>query len=282
MPHGPRLSVEEFKERKARKAARGALPRPKRGRVPRWWTVGNSKLGMKVGNLNLVAGTGELGTCPGASGWCNTHCYAKRGWYVRKTLRLRRERNVTNLRAPGGLERFIREMNEDLTRYRLGFFRIHGSGDFFSPAYVLAWARIALANPRVRFLAYTHSWRVREEDHPLMRESLEAFRALPNVVLFASTDPDTEAAGEKPPQGWRVAAAGSTSTKGLPCPFYAKDRFGRQVQESFLSCGYCWKPVPPTSATFGNVLFHIHDNRPNGQRRPNPTAPIAPPAMATT
>ena len=278
MPHGPRLSQEEFKQRQARKARRAALARPRRGWRPRWWTVGNSKLGMRVGNVNLVAGTGPLGTCPGASGWCDTHCYAKGGWYVRSTLRQRRERNVTNLREPGGLARFVQEMNEDLKHYGLQFFRLHASGDFFSPAYVLAWVSIALANPNVRFLAYTHSWRVQGLEGAIMRDALEMFRAIPNVALFASTDPDTEAAGEEPPLGWRVAAAGPTRTKGLPCPYYAKDRSGRQVQPNCLACGYCWKKVPPTSATFGNVLFPIHDNR--RQRRQSVAPPPARPALA--
>jgi hypothetical protein len=271
------LSRDEFERRQRRKTDQRALVRPKRGWRPRWWTTGNSKLGARVGNLNLVAGKGELGTCPGATGWCDKHCYAKGGWYVRKALRQKRENNVRALRANGGLERFVREMNEDLKRYRLPFFRLHGSGDFWSREYCAAWREIALANPHIRFLAYSHSWRIHEWYEAIKELLLD----LPNFVVLASTDPDTEGR-EAPPLGWRVAAAGPTSIKGLPCPYYAKDRFGRQVQPNCLRCGYCWKPVPPTSATFGNVLFPINDNRPNGRRRTSEANLPAVAALAPT
>ena len=227
------------------------LPPPTTPTRP-WLTLGNRKLG-KIPKFSLLPGDPdevEGGTCPGATPWCSTHCYAKRGRQRFPSVVARYESNHARLQEPGGLDAFVREVGRELREHVAAACRIHDAGDFHSVAYTEAWARIARASPHVSFCAYTRSWRV-----PGLRASLERLRRLPNVHLFASVDPSTRQA---PPKGWRVAYIEGMRGKGLPCPEQAKDRFGRQVQSSCASCGYCYRNVPPTSATLGNVVFTPH------------------------
>lgn len=73
-------------------------------------------------------------------------------------------------------------------------FRIHVSGDFHRIDYIRAWIRICRSFPQTRFWGYTRSWAV-----PELAGNLAELRDIPNVQLFASTDPDMPL----PPRGWQ-------------------------------------------------------------------------------
>ncbi|MBK6407894.1 MAG: hypothetical protein IPF66_24500 [Holophagales bacterium] len=51
-------------------------------------------------------------------------------------------------------------------------FRLHDSGDFFSPPYVDAWYDIAFALPEVSFWAPTRSWAITARSAPTTIRSL--------------------------------------------------------------------------------------------------------------
>jgi len=63
--------------------------------------------------------------------------------------------------------------------------RVHSSGDFYSPSYLMAWQRIARAVDGVAILvAYTRTWR-----KPSYHAALAYLACEPNFYLQASVDP---------------------------------------------------------------------------------------------
>jgi hypothetical protein len=74
------------------------------------------------------------------------------------------------------------------------YFRVHDSGDLFSPAYVRMWIRVCLNLPDVRFWFPTRSWNVDKPGLPLLRRAvlqrtaaaLVELAALPNVAVRPS------------------------------------------------------------------------------------------------
>lgn len=157
---------------------------------------GNSKLGFGVTTYSRISGDPTTrhvsgmgldtlahpeGTCPGATKECSAICYATR--------------------ITGDLIEYVYRRNggpdvppiPDETQ----ILRIHVSGDFDSPVYIVNWIKRLRDRPDVTCWAYTRSWRV-----PELLPFLEVLRALPNVQLFASMDPSCE---DVPPDGWRRA-----------------------------------------------------------------------------
>ncbi|MFC1601660.1 hypothetical protein ACFL34_04860 [Candidatus Sumerlaeota bacterium] len=189
----------------------------------------NAKLG-GVFNFSLPSHK----TCPGASPWCLTHCYARRLEQLRPTCRRAYEANLTLAQDQ---QEFRRVMIGVLPRI-LECFRIHVSGDFFDAQYVRCWTEVCAAFPRTRFWAYTRSWAV-----PELSNALAELRDAPNVQLIASTDRDMAL----PSAGWRVAfVRGDPRADGRPC----SAQTGRH--ESCLACGYCFRQDA------GNVVFTVH------------------------
>jgi hypothetical protein len=197
--------------------------------VPLCLALGNQKVG-RVWTFSLPS----LVTCPGASPWCREHCYARRLERFRTNCRQAYLRNLTLSQEPDHLvNKVLASLPEDAKHMR-----IHVGGDFYSAAYIRAWITICEARPHTRFGAYTRSWVV-----PELLPSLEQLRALPNVELFASTDPDMSL----PPEGWRIAfIADDPRAKGLVCPHQ------QGLLPSCLTCGYCLRSRP------GNVIFNVH------------------------
>ena len=140
-------------------------------------------------------------TCPGATHWCRTFCYAKKNrmempnvmsayasnlvWYLElgpDKFAEKLERALRKLEATGKYEKIL---------------RVHVAGDFFEKDYIEMWRHIAERMPDWRFYTYTRSWRV-----PELLPHLEKLRRLPNFIVYASTDPDTG----PPPPGWLEAS----------------------------------------------------------------------------
>jgi hypothetical protein len=173
-------------------------------------------------------------TCPGASSWCLTHCYAARYETIRPSCQTAYQNNLSLVRD---IPRFTHTMIGILPRIMRNF-RLHVSGDFDSALYVTAWQQICRAFPQTRFWGYTRSWVV-----PEMREALERLRDLPNMQLIASTD----ATMPLPPEGWRVAfVLTDPRARGMFCNSQAGE------EDSCLACGYCF------DRDKGNVIFKVH------------------------
>jgi hypothetical protein len=179
---------------------------------------GNAKLGKgahAIGNINRMPGV----TCPGATSWCASICYAKKGFYP-----FQYHRYANTLELP-----------EHPTRY----VRIHAAGDFDTVEYIAEITSYVESHPETKFWAYTRSWSI-----PELLSSLEILRALPNMQLFASVDQSTIG---KPPSEWRVAyVSGTPGESGPVC----MEMTG--AKQDCFSCGYCFK------GRRGNVIFKVH------------------------
>ena len=197
--------------------------------VPLCLPLGNSKVG-RVWTFSLPS----FVTCPGASAWCRQHCYAARLERLRPNCRLAYVRNLALSLEP---DKFVTHVLNSLPE-DAPLVRIHVGGDYYSEEYALSWSRICRARTSSQFWAYTRSWTATS-----LRPALEQLRALENLQVFASVDPEMQL----PPNGWRVAFLDiDARASGMPC---------RQQQgqvESCLECGYCFRP------NGGNVVFKVH------------------------
>ena len=121
--------------------------------------------------------------------------------------------------------------------------RIHVSGDFDTPSYILTWIGLCDFHPSVLFFAYTRSWRV-----PELLPFLETLESLPNVQLFASMDESTP---ESPPNGWRVAwVRDGVELEGYENILLCPEEVG--LKPNCEACGYCFR------GKRGDVVFPIH------------------------
>src|SRR5215831_15884993 len=82
-------------------------------------------------------------------------CYADKGMYtqypnVKKAQRARFSWVRECLKTEAGTDTFVRTMVEVITRAGQPYFRVHDSGDLFSPAYTWAWLRIVQSLPGVK------------------------------------------------------------------------------------------------------------------------------------
>jgi len=191
--------------------------------------LGNRKVG-RVYTFSLPT----LESCPGASDWCRTHCYAHRYEKFRPNVREAYARNWRISQKPDVL------VNHVLNALPLfaGHMRIHVAGDFFSKGYIEAWKLICQLRPHTQFWAYTRSWVI-----PELRDALEELRALPNLELFASVDADMP----NPPENWRAAYIQTDPrASGITCP-HQEDKVA-----SCLDCGYCFRKGK------GDVIFKPH------------------------
>jgi hypothetical protein len=106
--------------------------------------------------------------CPG--------CYAKKAEVRFKAVKVSRADNLYQSQAPD----FTYYMDKEIKKSKVGKFRIHESGDFYSQDYMAKWKRVAEANPTVQFYAYTK----REQDF-----NFAELKALPNMNIINSITP---------------------------------------------------------------------------------------------
>ncbi len=197
--------------------------------------LNSPKLGPGIHSFSRLPSR-NAGTCPGATRYCESVCYAKR---VRAT-----SKPVWAMWGANSKHDAIVPPPPDDAE----IVRFHVSGDFDSIHYIRQWVNIVRDRSGVQFFGYTRSWRV-----PVLVAALEVLRDEPNVVLFASTDP-----GMDGPEGWREASiddsgetpeALSGKTDGVPW-LYCPEETG--AKDNCADCGYCF------NAQFGDVMFSEH------------------------
>ena len=212
-------------------------------------------------------------SCPRANGsicygndGCNDGCYAyERGFYkmdnVKRTQQARFDWTRESLRSAAGIALWIATMIQAIlwaTSKKEKVFRIHDSGDFFSPAYIRMWFEVCRQLPEVQFWAPTRVWqqptsndrvnglkafKIVGQDDAFMSELLK-LAALPNVTIRPSALNFDDAPPSVP-----GLHAGSGASKadfvGYECP--------AQAQENNCgACRVCWseKTLP--------VTYHKH------------------------
>lgn len=108
---------------------------------------GNSKLKLDgIASFNIP----PVSTCP-ARGVCEKYCYATQG---QQWMASGYKRRVAAFKATLS-DDFIDIMVAHLKSERVKVLRVHDSGDFYSPQYMLKWYEIARQLPNVQFYAYT-------------------------------------------------------------------------------------------------------------------------------
>jgi Gene product 88 len=129
--------------------------------------------------------------CPRANGTICDSCYAERGCYqYRSTVNAQDVRfNWTRecMRTPEGRETWISTMVDAISGQE--YFRVHNSGDMYSPAYAECWYQICQRLPDTRFWIPTRAWQQPSGPLSLFDPLLHVLRKLallPNVSVRPS------------------------------------------------------------------------------------------------
>ena len=147
---------------------------------------GNSKLGRAIHVWSIPA----VDTCPGSTAVCRKLCYATRHRFRFDSVRRRLAWNRQQCDRPD----FVERMTAEIRSSGVLVLRIHVAGDFYDAEYVRKWSAIVKYSPRVRFYAYTRSWRIESINSALV--DLAASRA---VRLWYSIDAETGIPSHVPP-----------------------------------------------------------------------------------
>lgn len=158
-------------------------------------------------------------------------CYAGRGNYATPIVQgaqMNRFNWIRGLmKTEAGRTEFVdtmvRAIRETVDATGEPYFRIHDSGDFFSPAYTRCWVRIVDALPEIKFWAPTRSWQA-----PWLPE-LVALAQRPNT----SIRPSALYFGDAPPVVPGLDAGTSAAKVGYNCPAHAQKNECRD-------CRQCW------------------------------------------
>ena len=175
-------------------------------------------------------------------------CYAGKGRYLMyKSMSLGQVAKLAWVRKTLRSGTFVRRMaeaisslhdekiEETLARKLVSnkYFRIHDSGDFFSPEYYKAWVEVCYAVPSVKFWAPTRLWVYQK-----YRDLFENYPPPANLTLR----PSALFTGAEAPR-IRGLAGGSTSVDGrMPdpvwnCPAYEGDE---EKSCAAAGCRMCW------------------------------------------
>lgn len=195
-----------------------------------------TKMPCKSWNLPAVR------SCPsmviGPNSICGA-CYAQKGNYtlpvVQKAMEARFQWAINASIHPDIGNEFVsilifaikQEADEQIANgAKHAYFRVHDSGDLFSPAYTDLWTRICGHLPDVHFWFPTRQW-ISKNVH--MISALQKLSALPNV----SVRPSALHFEASPPMIEGMAAGTSASTNEYTCP-------ASQQGNKCRTCRKCW------------------------------------------
>ncbi len=224
----------------------GSVPFP--GLHPRSKTPMKSQPGLLTNTSKMPCPSWGLPAgkaCPGAKYGAGTicgSCYAAKGNYgvpmVRHAQQERFRWTLALMKSSAGQDAFVAYMSKAIDTIGLPYFRVHDSGDLFSPAYARCWARIAANLSHIRFWFPTRSYRIAN-----LLPSIQELASLPNVTVRPSALMLDAPAPEIP---GLAAGSGATHSKAdATCPAY------RQAGKC-LDCRSCWdRPTVP-------VLYPLH------------------------
>lgn len=185
------------------------------------WEVANRRWKPDVQN---AFGLPPIVTCPGSTPACEAVCYAARTPYPSAHRLL--AHNYDTLREAGTVVAMVDLLDAMVATYRRQAykrapdepmaFRIHWSGDYFSPDYVKAWVRVIRANPDITFWSYTRT--------------LEAWALGPlsepaNHTLYLSCDVDNI-----------DAVYHAAETYGLPVAMMSVDAPDKRGEKRYVPC----------------------------------------------
>jgi len=195
-------------------------------------------------------------SCPGATSFCQSICYAGKLEKLYPSFRDLVVRNWEMLKGASTSEMFVL-LDEMIIDFRAECdkwnapkkFRIHADGDFFNMEYVMAWATVIQLNPDIQFWAYTRSDFAAEYLHNA---------EFSNLGLYFSGDPvNVETAKTMESNGINVAYVATTfdeakdAFSGPRCP--EQNGALPLIDEKGGACVTCGKCVFGR----GNILFSV-------------------------
>lgn len=146
----------------------------------------NGKTAVIASSFGLPAG--KEFSCPGATPFCNSICYAGKLEKIYKGVRnvllsnWNQLQNVTFSEMVELLDRMITDFEAECDKRGADkAFRIHWDGDFFSNDYTIAWREVINLHPDTHFWVYT-----RVKDAAMMLHNAN----LSNLSLYFSADRD--------------------------------------------------------------------------------------------
>src|SRR4051812_39251674 len=223
---------------------------PKRQRIPRIYVPGTTTLlltearKMPCPSWSLPARVSCPFSTKGPDAICGS-CYADKGSYTMypnvKRAQLTRYQWVREcMRTSEGRAEFVRVMTAAIARTGLPYFRVHDSGDLFSPVYTRVWGDIVRALPQVKFWFPTRAHRallnVGSAMADIWREALAYLTSAPNAVVRPSADDF----GDPAPVVPGFAAGSTAAVGGYSCPASSQGNACRD-------CRACWDPTLPIS-----------------------------------
>ncbi len=157
-------------------------------------------------------------------------CYASKGMYMWPAVRRAQEARYAwvreCLKTDPGVETFVSTMVTAITYYTstdMPYFRVHDSGDLFSPKYTRAWLEIARRLPDVKFWFPTRSYRGPWLDVIRDLATLPNATVRPSALLFDTPAPAVDG-----------LHAGTTATvHGFTCP-------ASTTNNACGDCRACW------------------------------------------
>ncbi len=185
-------------------------------------------------------------SCPGATDFCNSICYAGKLERLYKGFREVVLHNFNALKDNdfGGMVQLLDEMigafDKECDKWNAPkYFRIHADGDFFSLTYTQAWREVIRLNPQIHFWAYT-----RVEDSAIALHDAN----LSNLSLYFSADPDNiQIAKSLKAEGINIAMVAKSFAEGK-AEFPKATRCPEQTKAlpmitaaggACVSCGLC-------------------------------------------
>lgn len=197
-------------------------------------------------------------SCPGATSFCQSICYAGRFEKLYPSFRALVMHNL-NILKDADIAVMYHELEEMICAFRIECdkhnaekkFRIHADGDFFNMTYVRAWSMVIELYSDVQFWVYTRS--------DFAAEYLNGRHS--NLSLFFSADPaNAETAKAMESNGIRIAMVDNTfaeaadSFKGVRCPEQNNKSFDLINEDggACVRCGLC-----VFKGKGSNVLFSV-------------------------
>ena len=217
---------------------------------------GNGKQSRIANTFSLPAGNDF--SCPGATSFCQSICYAGRLEKLYPSFRNLVVHNWETLKDLSSsemmplIDEMISEFSAECDKWNAPKkFRIHADGDFFNMAYVRAWSMVIELHSDIQFWAYTRS--------DFAAEYLNGRHS--NLSLFFSADPvNVETAKVMEANGVRIAMVDNTfadardSFKGVRCPEQNAKGFDLINEDggACVRCGLC-----VFQGKGANVLFSV-------------------------
>ena len=170
-------------------------------------------MGNRVHHFNLP----PILTCT-SSEWCSKYCYA-----LKNNFTLPNVINSWNIRFEmSKQENFVNEMINYIRKHNVEYFRIHGSGDFYSSEYVENWINIVKECPDTKFKVHTKRVDLEKE--------LISLSELPNIIIRESIDPSKPTPKMKFPlssiTGFEIEPSYFCPNKCEPCGYYCWNNKG--------------------------------------------------------